>query len=257
MTLDEGWVQFVHESPNRTAIRDARSSLTYGELDRLANRIANRLGEMGVEKGQRVALWLPKSRLAVAAMQAVLRLGAAYVPIDPAAPPRRIKTLLEDCRVRVLVCDQVAESLAPWMTAAGIRPLVFSESLAADWLAERSTTSADPCLQSDDLAFILNTSGSTGIPKGTCISHGNALAFVRWALELLKPGPGDLFANHAPLHFDLSVLDVYGALFAGACVTLVPGELSVSPRQLVQFITSQQPTGPGFERCCLPERSFP
>ena len=91
------------ETPDALAVRGPDGSLTYGELDSLANRIARGLEACGVGKGQRVAIWLDKSTVAVASMQAVMRLGAAYVPIDPFSPPARTRHLLSDCAVTALI----------------------------------------------------------------------------------------------------------------------------------------------------------
>jgi clorobiocin biosynthesis protein CloN4 len=94
----------------------------------------------------------------------------------------------------------------------------------------------------DTPAYILYTSGSTGMPKGVVISHRNALAFVDWAVEELGIGPADRLSNHAPFNFDLSVFDLYAAFRAGASVHLVPPELAYAPRQLAEFIYDRRLT---------------
>lgn len=226
------------------------SILTYRALDQLSNRIARALASRGVVAGDRVALWLDKSGTTVAAMQAVLRLGAAYVPIDPLVPPARCHTLLDDCRVRALVTDpRRVETLGDLPEALGSLRLAAdseTEPTEADDWAEVHTLSAEALppigAGSEALAYILYTSGSTGRPKGVCLSHGNALAFIRWAHEELAAKATDRFANHAPFHFDLSVLDLYVAFEAGASVHLIPDHLSLAAPNLVRLLAEERPT---------------
>jgi clorobiocin biosynthesis protein CloN4 len=100
----------------------------------------------------------------------------------------------------------------------------------------------DPGGDPGDLAYILYTSGSTGSPKGVCLSHRNALAFVDWAVAEIDARPTDRFANHAPFHFDLSVLDLYAAFRVGASVHLVPAEMSFAPALLVDYLRQHKIT---------------
>ena len=218
-------------------------TLSYGELDALANRIAHTLAELGVRKGDRVGIWLEKSTRTVAAMQGALRLGAVYVPVDPQSPESRAYTIFEDCGIRALVTTQPradairidALAQVPALLAAGSAP----NAVAWEDLATRSADAVDDTtIAESDLAYILYTSGSTGKPKGVCISHRNALAFVEWAVADVKATSRDRFSNHAPFHFDLSVLDLYGAFLVGARVSLVPEGTSYSARRLVEFMTA-------------------
>lgn len=217
-------------------LRDhARSSapavdgLGYAELDAQADALARELAALGVRRGDRVALWLDKSPYTVAVMQAVLRLGAAYVPVDPVAPAGRAAIVIRDCAPRVVVSDRVEE-----LRAEGI-PATTPAGRPGGPLPAHGGTQ-------DDLAYILYTSGSTGTPKGVCISHRNAFAFVRWAATELRARPDDRFANHAPFHFDLSVLDLYVAFLSGASVQLVPREAGYAPRLLVDFLVEREIT---------------
>lgn len=202
--------------------------MTYGELDRDADALAYVLAGQGVRPGDRVALWLPKSARAVVTMQAVLRLGAAYVPIDPLGPVARAVQVVRDCAARVVVTtpDWVMKLRQQGVTAA----LAYPEDL------RRAAPVPDPGGSPEDLAYILYTSGSTGTPKGVCLSHRNALAFVDWAVSEIGARPADRFANHAPLHFDLSVLDLYAAFRVGASVHLVPTEMSFVSSMLVDYL---------------------
>ena len=231
-------------SPGAPAIRDAEGVLSYGELDAQANQAARALAELGVRKGDRVAVWLNKSARAVVAMQATLRLGAAYVPVDPLSPPARVTSILGDCGVAALV--------APGARAADVRvgelesiPLLAAE-VAGDgvvWSGLESYATGpldDPGTSDRDLAYILYTSGSTGVPKGVCLSNRNALAFVEWAAREVDAVAADRLSNHAPFHFDLSVFDLYAAFQVGASVAIVPEGSAYAPSELVDFVVEQE-----------------
>jgi L-proline---[L-prolyl-carrier protein] ligase len=202
--------------------------MTYGELDREADALASVLAGRGVRAGDRVAIWLPKSARAVATMQAALRLGAAYVPIDPLGPVARTERLVRDCDPRAVV------TTAEW--AVELRRHGIMAAMPYPEGMRRVPPVPDPGGSPDDLAYILYTSGSTGTPKGVCLSHGNALAFVDWAVAEIDARPEDRFANHAPFHFDLSVLDLYAAFRVGASVHLIPTEMSFAPSLLVDYL---------------------
>jgi amino acid adenylation domain-containing protein len=223
----------VRCNPDGIALREAGGdgrAMSYRELDALVDRLAAALAEVGVGEDDRVAVWLPKSIEAVAAMQAALRLGAAYVPIDPGSPLTRARGLLADSRVAACVTRPRWAEQALVGELAGVPALLAGESGFVD-LPSASAVPPRPAARDDQLAYILYTSGSTGRPKGVCISHRNALAFVEWARDELAPTADDRFASHAPLHFDLSVLDLYVALGAGATVVLIGEGMSfVGPR---------------------------
>lgn len=233
-------------TPDALAIKGSDGSLTYRELDMLANRVARALLDLGVRKGDRVGIWLDKSVSAVTAMQGVLRIGAAYVPLDPLAPPSRTGTILRDCDMRALVSTR---KRAETILTADIKHLAClyvdgdGSELNLDSLSSYSDEPIEmPPAGFDELAYILYTSGSTGKPKGVCISHRNALAFINWAAEEIQATPADRLSNHAPFHFDLSVLDLYVAFETGASVFLIPDGMSYVPKRLVDFIIQENIT---------------
>ena len=254
--------QLLHRSanshPDRIAVEDADRSLTYAELEIRSNQFASLLADLGVSKGDRVGLYLEKSLESIVGIYGILKCGAAYVPLDPRAPAARLAYIAADCDLRVLVSG--AEKAESWgellehgapleaivvANAADLGPdvaLTGVKLLTARDVEAQNTAAPVVRIGEHDLAYILYTSGSTGNPKGVMLSHLNALAFVRWAVERFEVGPKDRLSNHAPLHFDLSVFDLFAAAAAGAAVVLVPPELSVFPVQIRDFIEKKRIT---------------
>jgi L-proline---[L-prolyl-carrier protein] ligase len=228
-------------APDAPALIAPDATLSYRQLDAQADRIAFALAELHVGTGARVGVWLDKSAIAVAALQGVLRTGAAYVPLDPANPTARISALADDCALHTIITTTAGAHRLQQAGLAAPRILVVDALRPAGQEAAAGPFPT-PALQPHDMAYILYTSGSTGTPKGVCISHEGALAFIDWAVAEMAITPRDRLANHAPFHFDLSVLDLYGAFAAGAAVALVPDALAYAPDRLVDFIVEQHIT---------------
>ena len=236
--------------PEAPAVQLHGESLTYAELETAANRLARQLRAIGAGRGERVALLLPKSPQAVVAILATLKAGAAYVPLDIASPVARLRPMLErtapcciltEAGVAALVADLVADM--PGRAAIGWLDDAPPDTLAAGaadfGAADLAAVPASPIEAGgadDDPAYILFTSGSTGIPKGVVISHASVRHFVDWATAYFGLGADDRASGHSPLHFDLSVFDLFGTLGAGGQLHLVPPGLSVAPDAIPRFI---------------------
>jgi amino acid adenylation domain-containing protein len=230
----------VHRYPDKPAVRARGRSLSYSELDTRSSQLARLLRERGVERGDRVGLFFPKAVESVVAMLGVLKAGAVYVPLDAHAPARRVAAIAEDCGIRALVTTaERLRTLPPLPVDCAV--LVSGEPQSASeipWSALESFPAVPPpesAIESD-LAYILYTSGSTGQPKGVMLTHRNALTFVDWCAATFRVGPDDRLSNHAPLHFDLSVFDVYNTLAAGATVSMIHEEITVFPQRLAALI---------------------
>ncbi|MBL0172273.1 MAG: AMP-binding protein [Gemmatimonadaceae bacterium] len=199
--------------------RDANAPpMSYGDLDARAQRVALFLHARGISTGDRVALYLPKSSNAIAFMLGVLRAGAAYVPIDPAAPPSRAAQILADCSARIAVVDTLyADALTGASPgSSGTEIFALTDSHARDAITrvpvtEQPMRPAHSRIEANAPAYIVHTSGSTGRPKGVEVSHEAAMTFVRWAVRAFELSTHDCLASHAPLHFDLSVFDIFAA----------------------------------------------
>ncbi|MEU5002608.1 amino acid adenylation domain-containing protein [Streptomyces sp. NPDC021622] len=233
MNLQELVIEAAARHPERLAVQGPLGELSYAALDAGADRMALQLREKGVRSGDRVLVWADKSPETVIALQAVLRLGAAYVPVNATTPAERVSLLLDGCAPRAVCVDGPRAGELAALAGTGTPWLDITAPLTGPRLRDPAPVSPD------NLAYILYTSGSTGTPKGVCVTHGNARAFVDWAVRELAPTPEDRFANHAPFAFDLSVLDLYAAFAAGASVHLVPSDLAYDPSRLVDFLCSR------------------
>ena len=236
------------------ALRDDGASLSYGDLERLSAGIARQLVRAGVRPGDRVCLLLPKSVRAVCAILGVLRTGAVYVPLDPDSPALRTARMVVSCDTDWLLANAQTHDRALELAQASGRAMKIGWMDAAspardvrtmfDWNDVEGSTHVDPPFSggADTPAYILFTSGSTGEPKGVVITHANVIAFLDWAIPYFGIGPGDRLSGHPPLHFDLSVFDIFGALTAGAEVHLVSSSLNLQPAAIVRMIAERELT---------------
>ena len=233
--------------PDKAAVWARGTSITYRELEERSNQLAHRLRKQGVQKGDRVGLFFPKCVESIISMLGVLKAGGVYVPLDPQAPADRVGYIIGNCGIRVLITNgEKRHALTPDTLATLEGCILTDETSNSDGIVAWTSLSEFPAahapevnLIETDLAYILYTSGSTGRPKGVMLSHQNALTFVEWCAETFKVTSEDRLSNHAPLHFDLSVFDIYNTLEAGATVYLITEELALFPTSLANFIESQ------------------
>lgn len=237
-------------TPDRDAIRHKGEALTYAELAERSDRLAGLLRAEGVRRGDRVGIHAGKGLAAAVALYGIMKAGGAYVPLDPSSPPARQAFIVRDCGIRHVVTESSRRSALRVLLSEGVRidcAVGLDESPApgvrsASWsdVDAHPAAAPDPDLVEMDLAYILYTSGSTGVPKGVMISHRAAFTFIDWTHDCFGITERDRVSSHAPLHFDLSIFDIFTTIKAGGAIIQVPDRMSTFPVVLAQFIREQR-----------------
>ncbi|MGW2822471.1 non-ribosomal peptide synthase/polyketide synthase [Streptomyces sp. NPDC001443] len=225
----------VRANPAAVALTDGEVALTYGELNTRANRLAHALIDRGVGPEQRVALALPRSAELVVAVLAVLKAGAAYVPVDPQYPAARIAYLLQDARPTLLVTTGRTGELPG---AAAMDRLLLD---AADLEGLPDTDPGIP-LDPGHPAYVIHTSGSTGDPKGVVVSHRNVVRLFGTTEKLFDFSADDVWTLFHSYAFDFSVWELWGPLLYGGRLVVVDHETSRSPRRFLELLARERVT---------------
>ena len=206
--------------PDTPALLAGEEIWTYEYLDRLTDRIAAYLYDVGVDRGDRVGLCLTSGPSAVISMLAVLKLGAAYIPIDSDYPSGHIDFMLEDAGIFFFIADSQTIDSLPAFQLNFLTALVYEEFMAE--LPGDTTYPVDQA-SSMDTAYIMYTSGSTGRPKGVIVSHRNIVRLVK-ETNYLKPGPGSVFIQASSVSFDAATFEIWSPLLNGGTLTFAPGK---------------------------------
>jgi amino acid adenylation domain-containing protein len=255
--LQQGVAFHAERRPEATAAVHTIERMTYAQLEKSSNQLARVLKELGCKRGDRVCLLMPKSLSAMVGILGVLKADCTYVPIDPLSPAQRVAKIVDLCDCRALLgAGPVTGLLNEVLGREGLR-----RSLAVGWLGPENIQGAQfrpaftrmdylscpdhppNCANTlSDPAYILFTSGSTGTPKGVIVTHANVSHFLRWATRYFGVEPSDKISAHTPLHFDLSVFDIFGTFDRGAELHLVPHEFNLLPHKLADFIRTSELT---------------
>ncbi|GAA1124299.1 hypothetical protein GCM10009577_54500 [Streptomyces javensis] len=242
-TLPELFEARVRECPGARAVSLGADGLTYGELNERANALARLLVEGGAGPGRFVGLVLPRSVDLVVALLAVVKSGAAYVPIDPSYPADRIAYTVSDVDLALVVTDTRVEVALP----EGVARVVLGDGPVADRLAGlpgTDLTDADRIapLVPEAPAYVIYTSGSTGRPKGVVVSHGNVVRLFEHTRQWFAFGPDDVWTLFHSYAFDFSVWELWGPLLHGGRLVVVPFDVSRSPERFLRLLADERVT---------------
>ncbi len=243
--------------PNNIAVKCGKDEvISYKRLYHLSNKLANCLINIGITRQDRVAFCLKRSINSIVSINGILKADAIYVPIDHKSPIDRCRIIINDCTPKIIICDEwtvdtIFEAISVFRKKPKIIIVGFTnkenKNLKNDFINQNQIDE-----QSDgqheyknidtDIAYILYTSGSTGIPKGVMISHLNIINYIEWAIDFLNISTNDKILSTAPFHFDMSTFDIYCSLKIGAVLNIAPDEFMLFPLKLFEFIEKEKIT---------------
>ncbi|WP_276206960.1 non-ribosomal peptide synthetase [Mycobacterium sp. IS-1264] len=232
-SIPELFAEQVALDPDAVALRFAGRSATYRELDEAANRLAHLLAGQGIGPGQSVALLFSRSAEAIVAILAVLKTGAAYLPIDPALPASRIDFMLADAAAVALL---TTSGLADRLDECDL-PVIDVDDPRVDAYPCTGLPAPAP----DDIAYVIYTSGTTGVPKGVAITHHNVTELMT-SMDAGLAAPGQVWAQWHSYSFDISGWEIFGALLHGARLVVVPESAARSPEELHALLVTENVT---------------
>lgn len=219
----------VSATPDATAVTDECRSLTFAELDELADTIVSMFPD---KAPVRVGIMMDHRVEMIATLLAVLKSGAAYIPVEPSFPPERVRYIMQEANVDFIVTHEVyADRLDGF-------PLLFVEQGLQPRPCGIPSTTAEPC----SLAYILYTSGTTGKPKGVMIDHRNVCHYARAFAHEFHPGEGDVMMQHSVITFDIFVEEVFATLLNGAALAIPSEETKSDMKHLMRFVESNKVT---------------
>ncbi|WP_072687015.1 non-ribosomal peptide synthetase [Rhodococcus marinonascens] len=240
-TFSGAFTRHVESVPDAVAVIDSHGQVTYAELSDRADRIAALLHRRGVSVESVVGLAVPRSIEMVATVLGVLRLGAAYLPLDLNHPAERISYMLADSAARVLVTT-VGESARITETNTLTRILVDDASIVAELDAAGGVEVPQPPRGLNHAAYVIYTSGSTGKPKGAVLTHDGIPSLVATAEERMRLVPGSVVMQFASIGFDVAVFELSMALCTGSRLVIVPDESRVAGPELTDFMAEHAVT---------------
>jgi amino acid adenylation domain-containing protein len=222
--------------PTKVAIEDSSENrATYKELNIVSEETKNVLTKYNLGMGNRIGILTPKCIHAVKFIFAILKSGAAYVPLDNNSPINRISFIINDCSLHALfikksILTDLACDITLWPSWTEVNINEEYSLLVFNQKNEK---------HKESLAYIIYTSGSTGTPKGVKHTHCSAYSFIHWTVATFSPSESDRFLGYAPFHFDLSIFDIFTSIYVGATLVLIDDKILTSPLLFAQYLSQK------------------
>ncbi|HKT49921.1 MAG TPA: amino acid adenylation domain-containing protein [Candidatus Angelobacter sp.] len=219
LCIPELFAQQAKRFGTAIALVCGENRMTYEQLDLQSNRVANYLRSFGVAPEVSVGILLQRSIETIVAILGILKAGGAYVPLDPAYPDEHLQLLIKDANVRALITASHLDKPAFQQSQA----MVLNLNLEKDAIHKQNATAPAVPLSPENLAYVMYTSGSTGIPKGVAVTHRGVVRLVHHA-NYVHFGPEEVVLHVAPLAFDASTFEIWGSLLNGGRLAILPSE---------------------------------
>ncbi len=246
--------QIVDASADRFAEREAfrfkTESLSYETLAIRSTKLARVLIEQGVNRWDRVGIYLNKGLELPVAVYGVMKAGAAYVPLDPSTPVSRLKFVIRDCGIRCLITNQKKAAVIEKLAAETDLECVIGANINSesnlrclswdDVFAANDASISEVTTVASDLAYVMYTSGTTGYPKGIMHTHYSGLSYAQLAAKTYSVSHQDRLGNHSPLHFDMSTFDYFSGPLSGATTVIIPEEYTKLPASMSKLIQDEE-----------------